>query len=323
MSVCFVSAVVSFDALAVNTHATKQTVIEARGLTKIFRDFWGRPRVAAVQDLDLQVDAGEVFGLLGPNGSGKSTTLKMCLGLLYPSRGELRVLGCSPRDVSIKSRIGFLPEESYLYPYLTAEEILDFYGRLSGLAASTRRERIEALLAMTGLAAARHRRIGEFSKGMSRRVGLAQALLNDPDLILLDEPTSGLDPIACRQMKDLILTLARRGKTLVICSHRLPDMQDVCDRVAILHAGRVCAEGPVRELLRRPEAWRITLPAMPEEKLRQIVADLTSVLGAQPLVEPCLQSLEQFFVEIISRQQTAADGAASSAIPSYLRGPGV
>lgn len=230
----------------------QELIIEARDLTKVFRDFWGRPRVKAVNGISLEVRRGEIFGLLGPNGSGKSTTIKMILGLLHPTSGHLSVLGQSPRDVAVKARMGFMPEESYLYKYLTAGEILNFYANLYGLSGQRKTDRVDALIEQVGLAAARNRQIGEFSKGMARRVGLAQALLNDPDLILLDEPTSGLDPIACRDVKDLLLALAREGKSILICSHHLSDMQDICNRVAILREGEVCAAGTVHELLATP-----------------------------------------------------------------------
>lgn len=229
-----------------------ELAVEARDLKKVFRDFWGRPKVRAVNGITLEVRRGEIFGLLGPNGSGKSTTIKMILGLLNPSAGHLSVLGQSPRCVATKSRIGFMPEESYLYKYLTAEEILNFYANLYGMSGTRKAERVNTLIGQVGLSEARNRPVGEFSKGMARRVGLAQALLNDPDLILLDEPTSGLDPIACREVKDLLLALARQGKTILICSHHLADMQDICNRVAILLQGEVCAAGSVADLLATP-----------------------------------------------------------------------
>ena len=189
-------------------------VIESNKLRKTFRDFWHRPKVEAVRGISFDINRGEVFGLLGPNGSGKSTTIKMILGLLHPSAGELKVLNKPPRDVRVKQRIGYLPEESYLYPYLTSEETLEFYGKLFDLEAAERKSRIADLFEMVGLAHVRKRLVGEFSKGMARRIGLAQALINDPDLIILDEPTAGLDPLGCRQIKDLILLLAKRGKTV-------------------------------------------------------------------------------------------------------------
>jgi len=185
----------------------QNAVIQTMGLTKVFRDFWGHQKVIAVDDLDLEVRPQEVFGLLGPNGSGKSTTIKMLLGLLYPTRGRARVLGSLPGDIKTNAYIGYLPEESYLYPFLNASETLDFYGRLFGLPRQQRRKRIDSLLEMVGLASAVHRPIGEYSKGMIRRIGLAQALINDPDLLILDEPTAGLDPIGTRQIKDLVREL--------------------------------------------------------------------------------------------------------------------
>ena len=212
----------------------REPIVRAVGLTKVFRDFWGRPKAKAVNDIDFEIGQGEVVGLLGPNGSGKSTTVKMLLGLLYPTGGRLTVLGRSPRAVETKREIGYLPEDSYLYKYLTAEETLDFFGSLFSLSRADRRNRIDQLLDMVGMSHARHRRVGEFSKGMARRIGLAQAMINDPAFLILDEPTSGLDPLGCKEVKDLILTLKARGKTVLITSHLLSDIEDVCDRVIIL-----------------------------------------------------------------------------------------
>jgi ABC-2 type transport system ATP-binding protein len=304
---------------------TVQPAIEAQHLSKIFRDFWHRPKVRAVQDLSFTVQPGEVFGLLGPNGSGKSTTLKLVLGLLHPTQGSLRVLGRSPRDVKTKARIGYLPEESYLYPYLTSEETLDFYGRLCDLNAAERHERIEQLLDMIGLRHARRRLVGEFSKGMSRRIGLAQALINDPDLVILDEPTSGLDPIGCRQVKDLILTLARRGKTILLSSHLLADVEDVCDRIVILYNGRTQASGPIHDLLEVRSRCRITLPELSPVALKQVLAAMRELLGAEPDVDHPKRDLEQFFLEVVEkarRSTTEASGVgASQGVARYLSQP--
>src|SRR5690242_7151691 len=172
---------------AIDNRQSAETVISVRGLTKVFKDFWGRPKARAVDDVDFDVRRGEVFGLLGPNGSGKSTTVKLLLGLLYPTKGAIEVFGKSPRHVQTKSRIGYLPEESYLYRYLNSRETLDFFGNLFHLPPGDRHERAEQLLEMVGLNQTRSRSVGEFSKGMQRRIGLAQALINDPDLVILDE----------------------------------------------------------------------------------------------------------------------------------------
>jgi ABC-2 type transport system ATP-binding protein len=185
--------------------AEHELVVEADGLTKVFSDFWMRRKAVAVDGISFGIRRDEIFGLLGPNGSGKSTTIKMILGLLHRSKGRLTVFGKDPSDVDVKRRIGYLPEESYLYRFLTPTETLDFYGRLFGLSHAVRRRRTEELLAMVGLTHVAHRQVGEFSKGMARRLGIAQALINDPDLLILDEPTSGLDPLGSRQVKDLLL----------------------------------------------------------------------------------------------------------------------
>src|SRR5437660_1290841 len=206
-----------------------EVVVSVRGLTKVFKDFWRRPKARAVDNVDFEVRRGEVFGLLGPNGSGKSTTVKLLLGLLYPTKGHMEVFGHSPRHVATKSRIGYLPEESYLYRYLNSHEKLDFFGNLFRLPSAERDKRSEQLLEMVGLSQTRTRAVGEFSKGMQRRIGLAQALINDPDLVILDEPTSGLDPTGCRKAKDLILALARPGKTVTLSRHLLTDVEAVRD----------------------------------------------------------------------------------------------
>src|ERR1041384_81213 len=227
-----------------------EVVIETRSLSKVYRDFWGRQKVRALKALDLEVKRGEIFGLLGPNGSGKSTTIKLLLGLLFPTGGQALVFGKEATEVTKNERIGYLPEESYLYKFLNAEETLDFYGRLFDMPASVREKRTNELIDMVGLNWARRRQLREYSKGMTRRIGLAQALINDPELILLDEPTSGLDPIGTREMKDLILKLRDQGKTVVLCSHQLADVQDVCDRIAILHQGELKELGRVDSLLK-------------------------------------------------------------------------
>ena len=215
---------------------------------KTFRDFWLRPTVAAVDGLSLAIRRGEVFGLLGPNGSGKSTTIKMILGLLSPSGGTVRLFGLPPRHIAARRRLGYLPELSYLHPFLTARETLSYYAGLCGLDRRETKRRTDELLEMVGLADVARRPVGGFSKGMSRRVALASSLIGKPDLLILDEPTSGLDPVSTKEVKTLIKALSAGGMTILMTSHLLADAEDVCDRVMILNHGRSVAEGKVSEL---------------------------------------------------------------------------
>jgi ABC-2 type transport system ATP-binding protein len=308
-----------------NAPADREVVVSVRGLTKVFKDFWNRPKARAVDDVDFDVRRGEVFGLLGPNGSGKSTTVKLLLGLLYPTQGHIEVFGHSPRHVQTKSRIGYLPEESYLYRYLNSRETLDFFGNLFHLDRADRNNRAEQLLEMVGLSQTRTRAVGEFSKGMQRRIGLAQALINDPDLVILDEPTSGLDPIGCREIKDLILALARRGKTVILSSHLLSDVEDVCDRVVILYGGRVQALGTLNELLAKPDTLRITTPALSRETMDRVLETIRQDVAADKIrVDNPTQNLESYFLEVVEKAKQAAaqtSGAQSGArVAAYLRG---
>ena len=304
-----------------NRHAP---VVEIRKLTKVFRDFWRRPKVRAVDGVDLDIVPGEIFGLLGPNGSGKTTTLKILLGLLFPTSGSLLVFNHSPRDVQTKSRIGYLPEESYLYKYLTPRETLDFYGKLFNIGPRERRRRIDELLEMVDLTDAAHRVVGEFSKGMARRVGLAQALINDPELVILDEPTSGLDPIGCRQVKDLMLALAQRGKTIILSSHLLADVEDVCDRISILYKGKVRAQGRVRELLREQHRVRIDTPSLPPETMTQVLSLIREKIGIEPDVDHPAMDLERFFLQVVREAHGGAAAENGSAgrgkLANYLSG---
>lgn len=276
-----------------------EVIIETRNLTKDYRDFWGRQKVRALQALDLEVRQGEVFGLLGPNGSGKTTTIKLILGLLFPTSGEALVFGKSASDVSKNERIGFLPEESYLYKFLNAEETLDFYGRLFDMSATERRERTESLIEMVGLNWARRRQLKEYSKGMTRRIGLAQALINDPDLIVLDEPTTGLDPIGTREMKDLILHMREEGKTVLMCSHLLADVQDVCDRIAILHQGELKELGQVDSLLQVRDVTQIRAEGLSEEAQDEIRGIIEKHGGKLLAMENPTSTLEELFLSIV------------------------
>ncbi len=227
----------------------QDVIVETRNLTKVYRDFWGRRKKTALNALNITIQRGEIFGLLGPNGSGKTTTIKLLLGLLFPTSGDAFVFGESSLTVGKNERLGYLPEESYLYRFLNAEETLDFYGRLFNLSPDVRRKRAAELIEKVGLANDKKRILKEYSKGMRQRIGLAQALINDPEFVILDEPTSGLDPLGTRWMKDLILDLRRQGKTVLMCSHRLEDVQDICDRIAILYDGELQELGSVHKLL--------------------------------------------------------------------------
>ena len=308
-----------------NKTEARETIVSVRGLTKVFKDFWGRPKARAVDNVDFEVRRGEVFGLLGPNGSGKSTTVKLLLGLLYPTKGHIEVFGHSPRHVATKARIGYLPEESYLYRYLNSHETLDFFGNLFELPGADRNSRSEQLLEMVGLSQTRTRAVGEFSKGMQRRIGLAQALINDPDLVILDEPTSGLDPIGCREVKDLILALARRGKTVILSSHLLSDVEDVCDRVVIYYGGKIQAMGTLKDLLAKPDSVRITTPALPRESMERVLEIIRKDVSEDRVrIDTPTQNLESYFLQVVQNARKAAaetSGAISGArVAAYLRG---
>jgi ABC-2 type transport system ATP-binding protein len=281
-------------------------------LTKLYADFWGRPRVRALTDLTLDVRPGEVFGLLGPNGSGKTTTIKLLLGLIRATAGDAFVFGRDPSDREVKQRIGYLPEETYLYRFLDAEETLAFFGRLFGLSATTISVRSRELIALVGLEGARRRRLGEYSKGMARRLGLAQALINDPDLVVLDEPTSGLDPIGSAEVKELILRLKREGKTVLLCSHLLADVEDVCDRIAILHQGVLRECGTVAELLRDDRRVMVELDRPDPARLEAVRAAAGEALVG---IAPPRERLEAHFRRII-----AASGGGPGSVPSAPAG---
>jgi len=304
-------------------------VVAAQRLTKVFRDFWMRSRAHAVDDLTFTIEPHEVFGLLGPNGSGKSTTIKMILGLLKPTKGRLAVFGKPATDVAIKERIGYLPEESFLYPFLNARETLDYYAKLFHIHGKTRVNRIDELLDMVGLTAAQFRPVREYSKGMQRRIGLAQALINDPDFLILDEPTTGLDPLGTRQVKDLIIELGRRGKTVLLSSHLLADVEDCVDRMTILYGGQKRDEGDTKSLLESTTRTTIetdllddaTIAAI-EELVRERSGGEKSILK----VSHPRQRLEEKFLDIVERAKAdkvktsgATEGGPTA---SFLRGDG-
>ena len=289
--------------------------VVTRRLTKVYKDFWGRQKVHALVALDLALERGEIFGLLGPNGSGKSSTIKLLLGLIFPTAGEARVLGGPPGDPAVNQRIGYLPEESYLHRFLTGEETVDFYGRLFGLPRRHRRRRTDELLQLVGLDRRdRARQLKEYSKGMSRRIGLAQALVNDPELLLLDEPTTGLDPIGTREMKDLIIRLRDEGKTILLSSHLLADVQDVCDRIGILANGQLKKIGHVRDLLLVRDVWQLRARHVTDEAAGRIL-DAARDAGARDLAaEHPTTTLEDLFLRVIHADAEAP--ASTDATPA-------
>jgi ABC-2 type transport system ATP-binding protein len=307
-----------------STPPSRERIVDAVGLTKTFTDFWLRSTAKAVDGIDFHIDRHEIFGLLGPNGSGKSTSIKMILGLLHKTRGRLVVFGRDPSDVAVKRKIGYLPEETYLYRYLNPTETLDYYGKLFGLDRRTRARRTGELLEMVGLDQVAHRPAGEFSKGMARRLGLAQALVNDPELLILDEPTSGLDPLGTRQVKDLILELGRRGKTILLTSHLLADVEDVCDRMVILYGGRIRAEGTSEQLLADSQHTLLRTPRLTDASVAAVERALHASQGVGiERVEAPRQSLEALFLDIVEKaraEQLATSGAqAGGKIASFLQ----
>lgn len=309
------------------TGGRTDAIVVCQQLTKVFKDFWMRDRARAVSNLSFEVRPREVFGLLGPNGSGKSTTIKMMLGLLRPSAGRVAVFGKSPSDVAIKRKIGYLPEESYLYGFLNARETLDYYGKLFELDHRTRARRIDELLDMLGLTGAQFRPVREYSKGMQRRIGIAQALINDPDLLILDEPTTGLDPIGTKQIKDLIIELGRRGKTVLLSSHLLADVEDCVDRLIILYGGQKRAEGTCDDLLVSKSRTAIETDTLDENTVAEIdrvIRARTAGNSAILRVTKPRQRLEELFLDIVeqarSEQLTTSGATAGGETASFLKG---
>src|SRR3954454_14049862 len=276
------------------------SAIFTRGLTKVYKDFWGRDKVRALDGLDLTIHRGEVFGLLGPNGSGKSTTIKLLLGLIFPTRGDAHVLGEPAGSTAINEKIGFLPEESYLYRFLNGEEILRFYGKLFKIDRKTLNRRVPELLDIVGLdAKSRKRKLREYSKGMARRIGLAQALIHDPELILLDEPTTGLDPIGTREMKDLIVSLKEQGKTVILCSHLLADVQDVCDRITILFKGRMQTLGDVKDLLQVKDITQIEARGLSPAQIDEVRQFMSRMGVVDAAITHPTTTLEDLFIRVV------------------------
>jgi len=253
------------------TSAQTEPAIAVHGLTKVFLvPFHPTRRVVAVKDLNLRIEPGEVYGLLGPNGSGKSTTLKIILGLVSPTRGRTEIFGRDSRLVESREAVGFLPENPYFYKFLTGEETLRFFGRLCGMTGATLKNRTNELLDLVGLNNARDRRLGTYSKGMLQRIGLAQALIYDPRLVVLDEPTAGVDPAGSREIRDLIMDLKHRGITVLLSSHLLAQAQEICDRIGILADGVLVREGRLQDLIAIENQTELVIADASDELVREI-----------------------------------------------------
>jgi len=280
--------------------------IETRGLTKIYPGFWNNLKVTALSNLDLRVQRGEIYGLLGPNGSGKTTTIKLLLGLINPTGGEADVLGQPAGDQLTRRGIGYLPEETYLYKFLNARQTLDFYARIFNMNRAQRAKAVDYYLDFVGLdPAVRGRALRTYSKGQARRVGLAQALLNDPELVILDEPTSGLDPIGTLEIKELILQLKAAGKTVLLSSHQLADVEDVCDRIGILYRGKKEVEGHVEELLEVKDVFRLEARNV-SEATRKELAEVATRGGAEEVRTGVQKGrLEDLFKRLVQSKRAA------------------
>jgi ABC-2 type transport system ATP-binding protein len=302
-------------------------IVEAEHLQKTFALGFFRKKVRAVDDVSFTVEKNEIFGFLGPNGAGKTTTLKMLMGLIFPTGGHARIFGRPIRERAVKQRLGFLPENPYFYDYLSGEELLDLMGHLFGLDRRERRKRARALLDRVGLGRAGDRALRKYSKGMLQRLGIAQALINDPELVVLDEPMSGLDPIGRKEIRDLIVELKHEGKTVLFSTHILADVELVCDRVAMVVGGRMRDVGPLSKLLSprllhtelvldkdgAHELVRLGPDADVDAALRDALAAGKKVVS----VTPRRESLEDLFV----REVDAADvgGGAERVKPKQVR----
>jgi ABC-2 type transport system ATP-binding protein len=272
--------------------------VAVHGLTKIFPvPFHPTRRVVAVKDLNLRIEPGEVYGLLGPNGSGKSTTLKIILGLVSPTRGRTEIFGRDSRLVESREAVGFLPENPYFYKFLTGAETLLFFGRLCGMTGATLKSRVNELLDLVGLNKARDRRLGTYSKGMLQRIGLAQALIHDPRLVVLDEPTAGVDPAGSREIRDLIMDLKRRGITVLLSSHLLAQAQEICDRIGILADGVLVREGRLQELIAIENQTELVIAGASDDLVQEIESFISRSNAKLLERRKSTTTLERLFLE--------------------------
>jgi len=278
--------------------------VEVHQLVKDFKAPMGRRLIRAVNEVSFRIGPGEVYGLIGPNGSGKSTTMKALLGLVKPTSGTCSIFGKDSSKVDSRQDVGFLPENPYFYKHLSGEETLHFYGKLCGMSKDALKDRTEELLNLVGLEDARHRRLEGYSKGMLQRIGLAQALIQDPRLVILDEPTAGVDPLGSRQIRDLIFTLKERGITIFLCSHLLEQVQEVCDHVGIIHRGRLVKEGRLEDLISVENQTEIILENAPDTLLADIRKLVESHSGVDWIRSGNPRTtLERLFLEETRKQE--------------------
>lgn len=284
--------------------------VEVKNMTKVFsRGLKKSDYVVAVDNLSFDIKPGEVYGLIGPNGSGKSTTMKVVLGLMSPTKGDVKVFGYDSGDIRARNEIGFLPENPYFYKHLTGKETLKFYGKLCGFRGHELKDRIAELLELVDLESAANRRLGGYSKGMLQRIGLAQALIQRPRLVILDEPTAGVDPLGSRQIRDLILKLKNDGTTVFLCSHLLEQVQEVCDRVGIIFEGRMRREGPLEELIQIEEQTAMTFSGAKPELLAKVRELIEADSGATIVEEGHPKTtLERLFVSLSHASNTDDKG---------------
>jgi len=287
--------------------AEADLAVAVEGLTKVFPVPFRKRSITAVRDLNLQVESGEVYGLLGPNGSGKSTTLKIILGLVSPTQGRTQIFGQDSAEVASHQSVGFLPESPYFYKFLTGKETLRFFGKLCGLTGERLADRIDGLLELVGLTEARNQRLSTYSKGMLQRIGLAQALINEPALIVLDEPTAGVDPAGSRNIRNLILDLKKRGVTVLITSHLLEHVEEVCDRVGIMSKGELVREGPLDELIAIEDRTEIVLQNASGKLLKEI--EKLATKSKAKLIErrTSTTTLENLFLDATSEKKAGKD----------------
>lgn len=277
--------------------------VQIENISKVFPVPLRRQRVQAVKNLSLVVEPGQVYGLLGPNGCGKSTTLKILLGLVTPNSGRALVFGKDSREYRSRRDVGFLPENPYFHKFLTAAELLSFHGKICGLSGKKLTARIDELIDLVGLRDARDRRVGGFSKGMLQRIGLAQALVHDPGLVVLDEPTAGVDPAGSHQIRDLILDLKKRGKTILLTSHLLEQVQEICDRVGIMARGEMIREGPLEDLVRVKNQTEFVIENSTPELAAQIQTLVTASRASLVATRQPERSLESVFLELTSHNR--------------------